>query len=134
VEGVGRAAWRLIHAARHCWTDDLVAEEFAFYGPQAVAHPKTDSGTAGSRAVSVVEKGLRRRTPSAKLYVERHSPPERQSRVASWWPTCVRPTSVSIKRPGLEDAPTGRKAAGHARNKFTTKIEIRKSGGNTQRW
>src|SRR5437868_7023985 len=66
------ARWRLIHARASLLTDDLVAEDFSFYGRRL-------SGTEEirdrwKRAVSVVE-GLMG-DAVGKLDVERHFPPD----------------------------------------------------------
>ena len=71
------ARWRLIHARAALLTDDLVAEDFAFYGARL-------SGTEQirdrwKRAVSVVE-GLMG-DAVGKLYVERHFPPDAKARM-----------------------------------------------------
>jgi predicted metalloendopeptidase len=63
--------WRLIHARAFLLTDELVAEDFAFYGRRL-------SGTEQirdrwKRAVSVVENLMG--DAVGKLYVERHFPP-----------------------------------------------------------
>ncbi|MCG5431984.1 M13 family metallopeptidase [Mycobacterium sp. MYCO198283] len=69
--------WRLIHARAFLLTDELVEENFAFYG-------RTLSGTEQirdrwKRAVSVVESLLG--DAVGKLYVERHFPPEAKARM-----------------------------------------------------
>ncbi|MGY4654628.1 M13 family metallopeptidase [Mycobacterium sp. URHB0021] len=71
------ARWRLIHARAAMLTDDLVAEDFAFYG-------RLLSGTEAirdrwKRAVSLVE-GLMG-DAVGKLYVERHFPPQAKARM-----------------------------------------------------
>ena len=71
------ARWRVIHARAFLLTDDLVAEDFAFYG-------RTLSGTEQirdrwKRAVSVVENLMG--DAVGKLYVERHFPPEAKARM-----------------------------------------------------
>lgn len=71
------ARWRLIHARAFLLTDDLVAEDFAFYG-------KTLSGTEQirdrwKRAVSVVENLMG--DAVGKLYVEKHFPPDAKARM-----------------------------------------------------
>jgi putative endopeptidase len=63
--------WRLIHARAFLLTDDLVAEDFAFYG-------RTLSGTEQirdrwKRGVSLVESLMG--DAVGRLYVERHFPP-----------------------------------------------------------
>ncbi|MCW2687172.1 MAG: Metallopeptidase [Mycobacterium sp.] len=71
------ARWRLIHARAFLLTDDLVAEDFDFYG-------RTLSGTEQirdrwKRGVSVVENLMG--DALGKLYVERHFPPEAKARM-----------------------------------------------------
>ncbi len=71
------ARWRLIHARASLLTDDLVAEDFAFYGRRL-------SGTEEirdrwKRAVSVVESLMG--DTVGKLYVERHFPPDAKARM-----------------------------------------------------
>ncbi|ULE34594.1 M13 family metallopeptidase [Mycobacterium sp. IDR2000157661] len=69
--------WRLIHARAFLLTDDLIAEDFSFYGRRL-------SGTEQirdrwKRAVSVVESLLG--DAVGKLYVERHFPPHAKERM-----------------------------------------------------
>ena len=69
--------WRVIHARAFLLTDDLVAEDFAFYG-------RTLSGTEQipdrwKRGVSVVESLMG--DAVGRLYVERHFPPEAKARM-----------------------------------------------------
>src|SRR5690606_36273693 len=69
--------WRVIHARAFLLTDELVAEDFEFYG-------RTLSGTQEirerwKRGVSVVENLMG--FALGKLYVERHFPPEAKSRM-----------------------------------------------------
>lgn len=71
------ARWRVIHSRAGLLTDDLVAEDFAFYG-------RTLSGTEQirdrwKRAVSVVESLMG--DSLGKLYVQRHFPPEAKARM-----------------------------------------------------
>jgi putative endopeptidase len=71
------ARWRVIHGRAGLLTDDLVAEDFAFYG-------RTLSGTEQirdrwKRAVSVVENLMG--DSLGKLYVQRHFPPEAKARM-----------------------------------------------------
>ncbi len=71
------ARWRLIHARAFLLTDELVAEDFAFYG-------RTLSGTEQirdrwKRAVSVVENLMG--DAVGKLYVARHFPPGAKARM-----------------------------------------------------
>ena len=72
------ARWRLIHARASCSTDDLVAEDFAFYGRRLSRAPRR-SATAGSAPVSVVESLMG--DAVGKLYVERHFPPDAKARM-----------------------------------------------------
>jgi putative endopeptidase len=69
--------WRLIHARALLLTDDLVAEDFAFYG-------RTLSGTEQirdrwKRGVSLVENLMG--DAVGRLYVERHFPPGAKARI-----------------------------------------------------
>jgi putative endopeptidase len=69
--------WRLIHARTFLLTDDLIAEDFSFYGRRL-------SGTEQirdrwKRAVSVVESLMG--DAVGKLYVERHFPPHAKGRM-----------------------------------------------------
>ncbi|BBY33847.1 peptidase M13 [Mycolicibacter minnesotensis] len=71
------ARWRLIHARAGLLTEELIAEDFAFYGRRL-------SGTEQirdrwKRGVSVVESLLG--DAVGKLYVERHFPPDAKARV-----------------------------------------------------
>jgi putative endopeptidase len=71
------ARWRLIHARAFLLTDELIAEDFYFYG-------RTLSGTEAirdrwKRGVSVVESLMG--DALGKLYVERHFPPEAKARM-----------------------------------------------------
>lgn len=71
------ARWRLIHARAAVLTDDLVEEDFAFYG-------RTLSGTEQirerwKRAVSLVESLMG--DAVGRLYVQRHFPPEAKARM-----------------------------------------------------
>jgi neprilysin/putative endopeptidase len=71
------AKWRVIHARAFLLTDELVAENFAFYG-------RTLSGTEQirdrwKRAVSVVESLMG--DALGRLYVERYFPPEAKARM-----------------------------------------------------
>jgi putative endopeptidase len=69
--------WRLIHARALLLTDDVVAEDFAFYG-------RTLSGTEQirdrwKRGVSLVENLMG--DAVGRLYVERHFPPGAKARI-----------------------------------------------------
>jgi predicted metalloendopeptidase len=71
------ARWRLIHSRASLLTDDVVAEDFAFYGRRL-------SGTEEirdrwKRAVSAVENLMG--DAVGKLYVERHFPPDAKARM-----------------------------------------------------
>jgi predicted metalloendopeptidase len=71
------ARWRLIHARAFLLTDDLVAEDFDFYGRRL-------SGTEAirdrwKRAVSLVENLMG--DAVGKLYVQRHFPPGAKARI-----------------------------------------------------
>lgn len=71
------ARWRVIHARAGLLTEELIAEDFAFYGRRL-------SGTEQirdrwKRGVSVVESLLG--DAVGKLYVEKHFPPDAKARV-----------------------------------------------------
>ena len=71
------ARWRLIHARAGLLTDDVIAEDFSFYG-------RTLSGTEAirerwKRGVSLVENLMG--DALGKLYVERHFPPDHKARM-----------------------------------------------------
>jgi putative endopeptidase len=111
------ARWRLIHARASLLTDDLVAEDFAFYGRRL-------SGTEEirdrwKRAVSVVE-GLMG-DAVGKLYVERHFPPDAKARMDELVANLREAYRVSIN--DLEwMTPQTREKALAKLDKFTPKI------------
>jgi putative endopeptidase len=85
--------WRLITARAAILTDDLIAENFAFYG-------RTLSGTEQirdrwKRGVSLVESLLG--DAVGKQYVERHFPPEAKARMDVLVQTLQRAYQVSIE-------------------------------------
>ena len=111
------ARWRLIHGRASLLTDDLVAEDFAFYGRRL-------SGTEEirdrwKRAVSVVE-GLMG-DAVGKLYVERHFPPDAKARMDELVANLREAYRVSIN--DLEwMTPQTREKALAKLDKFTPKI------------
>jgi predicted metalloendopeptidase len=111
------ARWRLIHARASLLTDELVAEDFAFYGRRL-------SGTEEirdrwKRAVSVVE-GLMG-DAVGKLYVERHFPPDAKARMDELVDNLREAYRVSIN--DLEwMTPATREKALAKLDKFTPKI------------
>jgi putative endopeptidase len=111
------ARWRLIHARASLLTDELVAEDFAFYGRRL-------SGTEEirdrwKRAVSVVE-GLMG-DAVGKLYVERHFPPDAKARMDELVANLREAYRVSIN--DLEwMTPATREKALAKLDKFTPKI------------
>jgi len=111
------ARWRLIHARAFLLTDDLVAEDFAFYGRRL-------SGTEEirdrwKRAVSVVENLMG--DSVGKLYVERHFPPDAKARMDELVANLREAYRVSIN--DLEwMTPQTREKALAKLDKFTPKI------------
>ena len=111
------ARWRLIHARASLLTDDLVAEDFAFYGRRL-------SGTEEirdrwKRAVSVVESMMG--DAVGKLYVERHFPPDAKARMDELVANLREAYRVSIN--DLEwMTPQTREKALAKLDKFTPKI------------
>ena len=111
------ARWRLIHARASLLTDDLVAEDFAFYGRRL-------SGTEEirdrwKRAVSVVESLMG--DAVGKLYVERHFPPDAKARMDELVANLREAYRVSIN--DLEwMTPQTREKALAKLDKFTPKI------------
>lgn len=111
------ARWRLIRARAFLLTDDLVAEEFAFYGRRL-------SGTEQirdrwKRAVSSVE-GLMG-DAVGKLYVERHFPPEAKVRMDELVANLREAYRVSISDLEWMTPETRQKALAKL-DKFTPKI------------
>jgi putative endopeptidase len=111
------ARWRLIHGRASLLTDDLVAEDFAFYGRRL-------SGTEQirdrwKRAVSVVENLMG--DAVGKLYVERHFPPDAKARMDELVANLREAYRVSIN--DLEwMTPQTREKALAKLDKFTPKI------------
>ena len=111
------ARWRLIHARASLLTDDLVAEDFAFYGRRL-------SGTEEirdrwKRGVSVVESLMG--DAVGKLYVERHFPPDAKARMDELVANLREAYRVSIS--DLEwMTPATRERALAKLDKFTPKI------------
>ena len=83
------ARWRLIHSRASLLTDDLVAEDFAFYGRRSAGTEEIRD--RWKRGVSVVESLMG--DAVGKLYVERHLPPDARRAWTNWSPTCARPTA-----------------------------------------
>ncbi len=111
------ARWRLIHARASLLTDDLVAEDFAFYG-------KLLSGTEQirdrwKRAVSVVESLMG--DAVGKLYVERHFPPGSKARMDELVANLREAYRVSINELEWMTPQTRQKALAKL-DKFTPKI------------
>ncbi|OBF89384.1 peptidase M13 [Mycobacterium sp. 852002-51152_SCH6134967] len=109
--------WRVIHARAFLLTDDLVAEDFAFYGRRL-------SGTEQirdrwKRAVSVVEGLLG--DAVGKLYVERHFPPHAKERMDELVDNVREAYRVSINSLDWMTPQTREKALAKL-DKFTPKI------------
>ena len=109
--------WRLIKARAFLLTDDLVAEEFAFYGHRL-------SGTEEirdrwKRAVSVVESLMG--DAVGKLYVERHFPPLAKARMDELVANLREAYRVSINSLEWMTPQTRQKALAKL-DKFTPKI------------
>jgi putative endopeptidase len=109
--------WRVIHARAYVLTDELVAEDFAFYG-------RTLSGTEKirdrwKRGVGLVERLMG--DALGQLYVERHFPPEAKARMDVLVDNLREAYRVSIS--GLEwMTPVTRERALAKLDKFTAKI------------
>jgi putative endopeptidase len=111
------ARWRLIHARASLLTDELVAEDFAFYG-------RLLSGTEQirdrwKRAVSVVENLMG--DAVGKLYVERHFPPGAKARMDELVANLREAYRVSINELDWMTPVTREKALAKL-DKFTPKI------------
>ncbi len=109
--------WRLIHARAFLLTDDLVAEDFSFYGRRL-------SGTEEirdrwKRAVSVVENLMG--DAVGKLYVERHFPPDAKARMDELVANLREAYRVSINELEWMTPQTREKALAKL-DKFTPKI------------
>lgn len=109
--------WRLIHARTFLLTDDLVAEDFAFYGRRL-------SGTEQirdrwKRGVSLVENLMG--DAVGRLYVERHFPPEAKARMDVLVGNLREAYRVSIESLDWMTPQTRRRALAKL-DKFTPKI------------
>jgi putative endopeptidase len=109
--------WRLIHARAFLLTDDLIAEDFSFYGRRL-------SGTEQirdrwKRAVSVVESLMG--DAVGKLYVERHFPPHAKERMDELVANIREAYRVSINALDWMTPATREKALAKL-DKFTPKI------------
>lgn len=109
--------WRVVHARAFLLTDDLVAEDFAFYGRRL-------SGTEQirdrwKRAVSVVESLLG--DAVGKLYVQRHFPPHAKERMDELVDNIREAYRVSINSLDWMTPQTREKALAKL-DKFTPKI------------
>ncbi|KUI00744.1 M13 family metallopeptidase [Mycobacterium sp. IS-3022] len=109
--------WRVIHARAFLLTDDLIAEDFAFYGRRL-------SGTEQirdrwKRAVSVVESLMG--DAVGKLYVERHFPPHAKQRMDELVANIREAYRVSINSLDWMTPATREKALAKL-DKFTPKI------------
>ncbi|MGV0722405.1 M13 family metallopeptidase [Mycolicibacterium elephantis] len=109
--------WRVIHARAFLLTDDLVAEDFAFYG-------RLLSGTEQirdrwKRAVSVVESLMG--DAVGKLYVARHFPPHAKERMDELVANIREAYRVSINSLDWMTPQTREKALAKL-DKFTPKI------------
>ncbi len=111
------ARWRLIHSRGFLLTDDLVAEDFAFYG-------RTLSGTESirdrwKRGVSVVENLMG--DALGKLYVERYFPPGAKARMDELVANLREAYRVSINQLDWMTPETRQRALAKL-DKFTAKI------------
>jgi putative endopeptidase len=111
------ARWRLIHARAAILTDELVEEEFSFYG-------RTLSGTEQirerwKRAVSLVE-GLMG-DAVGRLYVQHHFPPQAKARMDTLVANLREAYRVSISDLAWMTPATRRRALAKL-DKFTAKI------------
>jgi len=109
--------WRVIHARAPLLTDELVAEDFAFYG-------RTLSGTEEirdrwKRGVGLVENLMG--DALGKLYVELHFPPEAKARMDVLVDNLREAYRVSISRLDWMTPETRRRALAKL-DKFTAKI------------
>jgi predicted metalloendopeptidase len=109
--------WRLIHARAFMLTDDLVAEDFEFYG-------RTLSGTEQirdrwKRGVGLVESLIG--DALGKLYVERHFPPEAKARMDVLVDNLGEAYRLSISRLDWMTPETRQRALAKL-DKFTAKI------------
>jgi predicted metalloendopeptidase len=111
------ARWRLIHARAFLLTDDLVAEDFDFYG-------RTLSGTESirdrwKRGVSVVENLMG--DALGKLYVQKHFPPDAKARMDELVANLREAYRVSINQLDWMTPETRQRALAKL-DKFTPKI------------
>jgi putative endopeptidase len=111
------ARWRLIHSRAFLLTDDVVAEDFDFYG-------RTLSGTESirdrwKRGVSLVEKLMG--DALGKLYVERHFPPGAKARMDELVANLREAYRVSINQLDWMTPETRQRALAKL-DKFTPKI------------
>ena len=111
------ARWRLIHARAFLLTDDLVAEDFAFYG-------RTLSGTESirdrwKRGVSVVQNLMG--DALGKFYVERYFPPGAKARMDELVANLREAYRVSINQLDWMTPETRQRALAKL-DKFTPKI------------
>ena len=111
------ARWRLIHARAGILTDELIAEDFAFYGT-------TLSGTEQirerwKRAVSLVESTMG--DAVGRLYVDRHFPPDAKGRMDVLVGNLLEAYRVSISDLEWMTPETRRRALAKL-DKFTAKI------------
>jgi len=111
------ARWRLIHARAGILTDELIAEDFAFYGT-------TLSGTEQirerwKRAVSLVESTMG--DAVGRLYVDRHFPPDAKGRMDVLVANLLEAYRVSISDLEWMTPETRRRALAKL-DKFTAKI------------
>ena len=109
--------WRLIHSRAFLLTNDLVAEDFAFYG-------RTLSGTESirdrwKRGVSVVENLMG--DALGKLYVERYFPPDAKARMDELVANLREAYRVSINQLDWMTPETRQRALAKL-DKFTAKI------------
>ncbi|MEB3051145.1 M13 family metallopeptidase [Mycolicibacter sp. MYC123] len=111
------ARWRLIHARAGLLTDEVVAEDFAFYGRRL-------SGTEQirdrwKRAVSVVESLMG--DTVGKLYVAKHFPPDAKARIDELVANLRRAYRVSITNLDWMTQETRERALAKL-DKFTAKV------------
>jgi putative endopeptidase len=111
------ARWRLIHARAALLTDDLIAEDFAFYGKRLSG--TEDIRDRWKRGVSVVENLMGEAL--GRLYVERHFPPESKARMDELVANLREAYRVSIDDLDWMTPQTRQKALAKL-DKFTPKI------------
>ncbi|WP_137146182.1 M13 family metallopeptidase [Mycolicibacterium sp. CR10] len=109
--------WRLIHARVFLLTDELIAEDFAFYG--RLLSGTEDIRDRWKRGVSLVESLMGEAL--GRLYVERHFPPQAKARMDELVANLREAYRVSINQ--LEwMTPQTREKALVKLDKFTPKI------------